>query len=63
MDEGREILLLRRTRRRYPGAGERGRNIAVQINGGELDGMAWDNRKVSVVNPQPVSTTSLSRML
>ena len=42
MDEGGEILLLLRACRHIARAGENRRDIAVQIHGCELDGMARD---------------------
>src|ERR1700733_4948550 len=42
MDEGREILLLAGRGLHFAGAGENVCDMAVQIDGRELDRMAWD---------------------
>jgi hypothetical protein len=68
MDESGEILLLLRACGRYAGMGESCRHMAVQIHGGELDGMARDHadgeggEPAAAIHDDVVADAGLSRL-
>ena len=51
VDEGSEILFLLRACRHFRCAGENRRDIAVQIHGSQLDGMAGDRADIEAGEP------------
>src|SRR5262245_49115662 len=54
MNDGREVLLLLRRRLGVGGPGKDRRHVAVQVHGGELDGVARQHARVETVEPAAV---------